>query len=97
VVASTLTGIYVAFGNGDGTFQPGTVYAGLRVDQNVQLAVADLNHDGSLDIWWLPQAALRDPELRSPPFIAIYVAFSPPVKQNASPSIVFKAKPTART
>ncbi len=50
VIASTLTGIYVAFGNGDGTFQPGTIYAGLRVDQNVQLAVADLNNDGALDI-----------------------------------------------
>ena len=50
VVASTLTGIYVTFGNGDGTFQPGMIYAGLRVDQNVQLAVADLNNDGGLDI-----------------------------------------------
>jgi hypothetical protein len=50
VIASTLTGIYVAFGNGDGTFQPGTVYAGLKVDQNVQLAIADLNNDGAQDI-----------------------------------------------
>jgi hypothetical protein len=50
VIASTLTGIYVALGNGDGTFQPGTIYAALRVDQTVQLAVAPLNTDGALDI-----------------------------------------------
>ena len=36
----------------------------------------------------------RTPE---PSLIAIYAAFRPPVKQNQSPSIVFKAKPTART
>jgi hypothetical protein len=50
VVASTLTGIYVAFGNGDGTLLAGTNYAALRVDQNVQLAIADLNGDGVPDI-----------------------------------------------
>jgi hypothetical protein len=50
VVASTLTGVAVAFGNGDGTFQAATVYAALRAEQNVQLAIADLNNDGSLDI-----------------------------------------------
>lgn len=50
VIASTLTGVYVAFGNGDGSFRPGTVYAGLRVDQSVLMALADLNNDGFPDI-----------------------------------------------
>jgi hypothetical protein len=49
-IASTATGVAVSFGNGDGSFQPPTVYAALGVIQNVQLAVADLNGDGGLDI-----------------------------------------------
>ena len=49
-IASTETGILVSFGNGDGSFQGPTVYAALRVAENVQLAVADLNDDGGLDV-----------------------------------------------
>ena len=49
-ISSTATGIAVFFGNGDGTFQPPTVYAALEVLQSVQLAIADLNNDGGLDI-----------------------------------------------
>ena len=49
-IASTATGVAVSFGNGDGSFQPPTVYAALEAIQNVQLAVADLNGDGGLDI-----------------------------------------------
>ena len=50
ITASTLTGVLVSFGNGDGTFQAQTIYAGLQNLSGTQTVVDDLNGDGLPDI-----------------------------------------------
>jgi FG-GAP-like repeat len=49
-VASTETGVAVFLGNGDGTFESPTIYAALAASTNIQMAIADVDGDGGLDI-----------------------------------------------
>ena len=49
IAAGTGVSIYIYLGNGDGTFNPGNIYAG--IDNHGYLTATDLDGDGNLDLF----------------------------------------------